>query len=133
MISIVSYLNGERYPNLLKKEIEKICCLLSNITVLFDNKTHNTTRHTTYLKTKYNFWIGRHSSLRWSFNIPELIPLDIFLWGYLKNNIICYGKPQRTEMIKTRIKEEINGLDIQTDDNILNAINRKVVDQMKIN
>ena len=34
-----------------------------------------------------NRWIGRQGPVEWPARSPDHIPLDFFLWGYLKNKI----------------------------------------------
>ncbi|KZC07320.1 hypothetical protein WN55_07731 [Dufourea novaeangliae] len=46
-----------------------------------------------------NKWIGRGGLVSWPPRSPDLTPLDIFLWGALKN-AVCQGVPTTPENIK---------------------------------
>lgn len=124
-------LTGARYMHFLQHEIEN---LLEDIPIQRYNNLiwqqdgappHNVGLVTHYLNEKYNFWIGRQGTLRWPPNSPDLNPLDIFLWGYLKNKIY-YERPQNINVLRQQIENEIFSLNRNNSDFIANAINRKL-------
>jgi hypothetical protein len=53
------------------------------------------------LKEKFpNAWIGKGGPIFWPTRSPDLTPMEIFLWGYVRN--IMYG-----EKIRDRITTDI--------------------------
>ena len=51
-----------------------------------------------------NRWIGRNGPTPWPPRSPDIIPLDFFLWGYVKDRV--YRKPVRdVETLQSRIIE----------------------------
>lgn len=121
-------LTGDRYLNFLTNEIEVI---LQNIPNNGDQliwqqdgaPPHNTRGVTNYLNDKYELWIGRNGPIRWPANSPDLSPLDIFLWGYLKNKIY-YNRPENTNILRNRIEEEIMILNNEHPNFISNSISK---------
>lgn len=124
-------LNGERYLNLIQNDVENY---LEDIPLGHYNNLiwqqdgappHNPMPITEYLQNRYNFWIGRFGTLRWPANSPDLSPLDIFLWGYLKNRIY-YNRPQNIEVLRQRVEHEIFLLNADHPDFISKSINIKL-------
>lgn len=135
-IFLENYLNGERYLNLLRNEVEG---QLEELPILQYNNLiwqqdgappHNNQQVTAYLNEKYNFWIGRHGTLRWPANSPDLTPPDNFLWGYLKNKVY-YDQPQNIQILKARIREEINIINTLKQHFIVDTINRKLIENIR--
>lgn len=63
-----------------------------------------------YLNEKYRCWIRRSGTPR----SPDLTPMDLFLWGYLKNKV--YEQTiENCEEIKMRIRQEIQHLNTRPD------------------
>ena len=54
-------------------------------------------------------WIGRGGAIPWSSWSPDLSPLDVFLWGYMKNTV--YAKKIRNiQHLQERITSAIETL-----------------------
>jgi hypothetical protein len=53
-----------------------------------------------------NHWLGRDGPLAWPPPSPDIIPLDFFLWGYVKNTV-CAPKVTGVEDLKIRITDAI--------------------------
>jgi len=54
-------------------------------------------------------WIGRGGPMSWPPRSPDLSPLDIFLWGYIKN--IVYGEKIRNiQHLQDRITSAIENV-----------------------
>ena len=49
-----------------------------------------------------NRWIGRRGFVEWPARLPDLSPLDYFLWGYLKCKVFA-TKPSDINELKRRI------------------------------
>jgi len=41
--------------------------------------------------TTYNSWIGQGEPMAWPPKSPDLIPMDFFIWGHIKN--LIYTSP----------------------------------------
>lgn len=124
-------LTGNRYLHLLQNEVEN---LLENIPIQQYNNLvwhqdgappHNVAPVTQYLNERYEFWIGRHGTLRWPPNSPDLNPLDLFLWGYLKNKIY-YDRPENINILRQKIENEIFLLNRNHSDFVLRTISSKL-------
>lgn len=125
------YLNGERYLEFLQREVEDH---LEDVPIMGYNNliwqqdgapAHNVMPVTNFLNNRYNFWIGRSGTLRWPANSPDLSPLDIFLWGFLKNRVY-YERPQNIQVLTERIQNEIFLLNRDHPDFISRSINSKL-------
>jgi hypothetical protein len=51
-------------------------------------------------------WIGRGGSITWPPRLPDLTPLDFFLWGYVKN-IVYQVKINDLQHLKARIRDTV--------------------------
>jgi len=51
-------------------------------------------------------WIGRGGPIPWSPRSPDLSPLDLFLWGYIKN-IVYAEKIKNIQHLQERITSAI--------------------------
>jgi hypothetical protein len=51
-------------------------------------------------------WIGRGGPIPWPPQSPDIIPLDFFLWGYVKN-IVYATKVTSVEQLCERIRGAI--------------------------
>lgn len=70
-------------------------------------------------------WIGRGGSIRWAPCSPDLIPLDFFLWGHLKNNV--YKTPIKDlAQLKTKIKNEIESISSETLCDVFKNISKRM-------
>ena len=49
-------------------------------------------------------WIGRRGSVEFPARSPDLIPMDFFLWGYLKDKV--YGSKPATVELKEEIERQ---------------------------
>lgn len=102
-------LNGERYKNFLEHEIEHELQNIPNRRDLIWQQdgapSHNIRSVVTYLNNHYNLWIGRNGPIRWPANSPDLTPLDLFLWGYLKNKVY-YDRPENINILRQKIEQE---------------------------
>lgn len=132
-VVIENNLNGERYLDLLRNEIEQI---LEELPLQVWNDIiwhqdgappHNSIEVVNYLSTKYDLWIGGRGPINWPANSPDLSPLDYFLWGYLKNKIY-YNRPKTLPELANRIRAEINELNENNSDFIFNAITRRFLE-----
>ncbi|XP_071055356.1 histone-lysine N-methyltransferase SETMAR-like [Onthophagus taurus] len=57
-------------------------------------------------------WIGRRGPIEWPPRSPDLIPLDFFLWGYLKSKVYA-EKPLNVDALKNCISAEIRNISPQ--------------------
>jgi hypothetical protein len=51
-------------------------------------------------------WIGRGGPIAWPRKLPDLTPLDFFLWGYVKN-IVYQVKINDPQHLKARIRDAV--------------------------
>jgi hypothetical protein len=62
-------------------------------------------------------WFGRDGPNPWSLRLPDIVPLDFFLWGYVKG--IIYKTPVTSlDELKLRIFAAIETLTSQMLENI---------------
>jgi len=47
--------------------------------------------------------------VEWPARSPDLIPCDVFLWGYLKEKVFRH-RPRSVEDLKERIQQEIDSI-----------------------
>ena len=47
-----------------------------------------------------NRWIGRGGPVSWPARSPDLIPLDFFIWGYMKNHVYSSSFDLKRELIQ---------------------------------
>lgn len=87
-------LNGPRYLELLKNEVEDIldglplCKMINTVWQQDGAPPHNSREVQTYLNEKYGIrWIGTNGPIRWPPRSPDITPLDFFIWGHVKNLI----------------------------------------------
>jgi len=52
-----------------------------------------------------NRWIGRDGPTPWPPRLPDITPLDFFLWGYVKDKVFSTPAPDITNL-KARITED---------------------------
>ena len=70
--------------------------------------------------------ISGNSDVNWPPGSCDLIPLDYFLWGAVKDK--CYANhPETIEALKHEIEDTIHGIEAQTIENVL----KNWVDRMK--
>ena len=48
-------------------------------------------------------WIGRAAPIAWPPRSPDLIPLDFFLWGFVKDRVFVPPLPANVVELRTRI------------------------------
>lgn len=129
-------MNGQKYLGLLQNDIEN---LLEELPVINYNQiiwqqdgapAHNVVQVTEFLNNKYNLWIGRHGPIHWPPNSPDLSPLDLFLWGYLKNKIY-YNRSHTLEELTQKIRTEIRELNQRNPQFILDAIRHKLKNNIR--
>ena len=94
-------LNGERYLNMLRNEIENEIEHLPleisrNMYFHQDGAPpHNTRIVQDYINARFdNRVISTHGEIRWPARSPDLTPMDYFLWGYIKDSV--YKTPSNT-------------------------------------
>jgi hypothetical protein len=51
-------------------------------------------------------WIDRGRPIAWPRRLPDLIPLEFFLWGYVKN-IVCLVKIEDLQHLKARTRDAV--------------------------
>lgn len=125
------YLTGNRYldfiQNIIENYLEELPVRQYNNLVWQQDGAppHNIGQVTEYLNGRYDLWIGRNGTLQWPANSPDLSPLDIFLWGFLKNRIY-YDRPPNIRVLRQRIEHEIFTLNTDHPDFISNAIHHKM-------
>lgn len=124
-------LTGVRYLHFLENDIEH---LLEELPIYDYNSiiwqqdgapAHNVLPVTNYLNNRYNLWIGRRGPIQWPANSPDLSPLDIFLWGYLKNRIY-YNRTQNIQVLEDKIRHDIRILNRDHPNFIIDTINSKL-------
>lgn len=84
---------------------------------------HNIVPVTEYLNNRYDDWLGRHGTIQWPPNSPDLTPLDAFLWGYLKN-LVYAERSTNLQQLRQKITHEIETLNNDYPEYISNAINK---------
>ena len=52
-----------------------------------------------------NRWIGRIGTVEYPPRLPDVTPMDFFLWGFL-NDKICSRKPKTIAEMRVAIEEE---------------------------
>jgi hypothetical protein len=58
-----------------------------------------------YLDDRFrNRWIERGGPMEWPPRSPDLIPMDLFLWGFVKDNAYILLLPTTLHELKTRIR-----------------------------
>ena len=55
--------------------------------------------------------VSRFGDIYWPSRSPDLIPVNFFLWGYLKDKLYV-GRPQTTEELKQSIRTEITAIQV---------------------
>lgn len=106
-------LTGRRYLHILENDVaESIDELPLNITrnLIWQQDgapCHNILEVRQFLNQNYNVWIGKHGTIRWPPNSPDLTPPDYFLWGNLKT-IVYTQRPENIQEIQERIIQGIN-------------------------
>ena len=125
-------MTGQKYLDLLHNEIENC---IETIPLRQYNELiwqqdgapgHNVAPVTNFLNEKYDLWIGRHGQILWPANSPDLSPLDLFLWGYLKNKVY-YNRTHNLDELGAKITEEILSL------NEINPILYIPLTQLRVN
>ena len=57
-----------------------------------------------YLNTRFpGRWIGRAAPIAWPPRSPDLTPMDLFLWGFVKNQVFVPPLPANVVELRTRI------------------------------
>ena len=108
-------LNGQRYYEFLENEIEDFLDELplvqyQNIIWQQDGAPPHAARDgVQFLNQHYNEWIGRHGTIPWPPNSPDLTVMDTFLWGNLKN-VVYQDRNENIEEIREKIVVEMNRL-----------------------
>ena len=70
-------------------------------------------------------WMGRKgSATEFPPRSPDLIPLDFYLWGTLKNTVYA-TKPQTLEELRNQIEHVINDIPIATIQIVCIAVRRR--------
>lgn len=69
--------------------------------VQLDNAPAHFSRAVREYLNNYNLspWIGRGGVVAWSPRSPDLIPLDYFLWGHMKQKVYATGPNTREELV----------------------------------
>jgi hypothetical protein len=61
-----------------------------------------------YLNTCFQGrWIGRAAPIAWPPRSPDLTPLDIFLWGFVKDRVYVPSLSENVAELRTRITVEV--------------------------
>ncbi|XP_011693193.1 PREDICTED: uncharacterized protein LOC105453157 [Wasmannia auropunctata] len=117
--------NGAGYNNFLTNKLSELIEIVPlNIRqqMIFQHDRappHNARRIRQTLNEKFpERWIGRNGPRSWPARSPDLIPLDYFLWGHIKE-YVYREQIQNCEELDNRITEAIATV---TPDMIRNAI-----------
>lgn len=128
-------LTGRRYLEFLENEIEEAVeelplNIFNNLVWQQDGAPcHNILGVTEFLNQKYNSWIGKHGTIRWPPNSPDLTPLDFYLWGHLKA-IVYTERPENIQEMENRITETINLFNTRPD--IIESVTRSVEKRLRL-
>ena len=77
---------------------------------------HCTNANITYLENKFNGRIVSRRCCRgrnWPPRSPDLNPLYLYLWGFLKSRVYC-PRPANLDQLEANIRREVNALDPAT-------------------
>ncbi|KOC60758.1 hypothetical protein WH47_06904, partial [Habropoda laboriosa] len=110
-------LNSRKYERILKDALPE---LLENISLDIRQSmwfqqdgcpAHSARNVTKFLSNKFgDRWIGRSGSNKWPVRSPDLTPLDIYLWGKLKEQV--YREKLTTKVdVQERIKRACSVID----------------------
>ena len=122
--------NGESYLVMLKSffipEVRKLKKVRSIIFQQDGAPPHFTTHVRQFLNQQFsNRWIGRGSPVRWAPRSLDLAPLDLFLWGHVKNQV--YKTPAKNMSdLKERIIDEIKSISKVTSMNVFSNIVKRM-------
>lgn len=65
----------------------------------------------TYHKKEFpNSWIGKTGQIQWPAKSPDLTPLDLFLWGYLKGKLFFIFSNILQEFLDKLLLIKLNNL-----------------------
>ena len=79
-----------------------------------------------FLNQKFsNRWIGRGGSFYWPPCLPDLTPLNIFLWGYVKT-ILYATEPSSLKDLKAKITNVISGITVNQLANVFCELQNRV-------
>ena len=122
--------NGNNYLSMLQnffiwkvRKLHKVRC------IIFQQDgapAHFSTDVRQYLDNHFPIrWIGRGGPIRWASHLPDLIPLDFFLWGHVKSNIYKTPVKNLTEL-KGRINNEIKSISKETLSDVFSNIVKRM-------
>lgn len=109
-----NYLNGERYLNMLRGEIQEEINRLPdhikrNLIFQQDSAPYHTVQPVrNHLRQNFGMTVMKDGTIPWPPRSPDLNPLDFFVWGTLKNNVYRNQSNYIIEEVKVRIRDEIN-------------------------
>jgi len=131
-IFIEQNLNGERYLELLRNELELFIDELPLVERrLFYFQQDGAPPHFTRNVRDYlhdllpERWIGRRGPVEWPARSPDLTPLDFFLWGFLKTKVYVTA-PNSVDELKQSIRREINNITPNMLENVSNNIVKRI-------
>ena len=56
-------------------------------------------------------WIGRGGTITWPPLSPDLTPMDVSVWGYVKGKVFVPPLPASCEELQARIREAVAIID----------------------
>jgi hypothetical protein len=92
-----------------------------------DGAPAHTAQQTTELLNQHfpGKWVGINGPTQWPPRSPDLTPPDFFLWDYLRDNVYNTN-PQSIEILKDRIREEINNIPIVMCKNVCDDVSKRL-------
>lgn len=101
-------LNSQKYLELLRNQVVPVLNEQFNIEETWFQHdgcpAHNSIQVTNYLNEIFpNRWIGNNGPIKWPPRSPDLAPNDFFYWGYLKNEIYGFNRPQNLEELQQKL------------------------------
>lgn len=136
-------LTGESYLNLLEDLIyPQIVEIMENVDQIPENDfffqqdgapPHYTAPVRDFLDQHFPaHWIGRRGSIEWPPRSPDLPPLDIFLWGYLKG-VFNKTQPNSLEDLRHRITVACGEITPVMLQNVRNSVEQRLYYCLEVN
>ena len=78
-------------------------------------------------------WIGRYSANPWPARSPDITPLDLFLWGYLKRKVYAQRPFRDVQHLEEMIRQCVNSITPYMLRNVLKELHFRTIRCIELN